>query len=230
MVKWILHVAALAAIWPGLAFAQSVAPAAGTATANEFAAVMQDAGHRQEVLSAAQATPGWAQTACQGATYTAAPEVGVYTPIQFDAAGAPVAGEWREGIVVSGCGRQKRLNVLTKVTAPSTLATGPLLPGATIADPVLQNVAQYYAVKAAGGLPAGCAQAFVADTAFGGYDGGAAAAAPGASTPGALAPAGQIAAPWHETWTMNFCGAQKRVTLHFVPGDQGVSINAVPAG
>jgi hypothetical protein len=212
MRKWVLLAAIMAA--PAAAMGQA-APQAGTPSANEFAAVMQDEGHRQDVLNAAQATPGWAQTACKTATYTQAPEVGVYAPIRFDAQGAPISGEWREGIVVTGCGQTHRLNVLTKVTAPATLATGPLLPGSTIADPVLQNAAQFYALKAAGGLPPGCTQAYIADTIFGGYE-----TKPTADT---------AAAPWQETWTLNLCGPPTRITLHFIPSAQGVSVRAVPA-
>jgi hypothetical protein len=226
MVKWVLLFLVMA---PGLAAAQTAtppsapaaappsAPAAPPPSANEFAAVMQDAGHRQEVLHAAQATPVWQHRACKAARYTQAPEIGVYAPLRFDASGAPVSGEWREGIVVSGCGPALRLNVLTKVTAPSTLASGALSPGETIADPVLQNVAQFSAVKAAGGLPKTCRAAYVANTAFAGF-----AKAAGA--------AGQDSTPWREIWTLNICQAVKRVTLNFIPSPQGVSIAAKLGG
>jgi hypothetical protein len=204
------RISVLLSVAPGLALGQAAPPDAAS-----FAAVLQNAGHRQEVLGAAQATPVWRHEACAAAKYAQAPEVGVYAPVKFDARGAPVAGEWREGIVVSGCGRGLRLNVLTKVTAPSTLATGPLQPGETIADPVLQNVAQFYAVRAAGGLPKACQDAYVADTAFSGFTGKAMAA-----------PAGEVAAPWREVWTLDFCGAATQVTLDFAPSAQGVSIKA----
>jgi len=209
MVKWVL---AWLALGTGLAMAQ----AAPSASANAFAAVMQDTGHREEVLHAARETPVWRHIACKAAKYTQAPEVGVYAPMQFDTSGAPVAGEWREGIVASGCGPAIRLNVLTKVTAPSTLATGALLPGETIADPILQNVAQFYAVKAAGGLPKTCAEAYVANTAFVGF----------ARTGQALTPETENMTPWREVWTLDLCRAVKRVTLDFVPSAQGVSVAA----
>jgi hypothetical protein len=190
-----------------------LAPCAAWAQANtaqEFAAVLQDAGHRQDVLAAAQATPAWAALGCATASYTPQQEVGVYVPVTFDGAGAPVAGEWREGILASGCGRKLALNVLTKVTAPGTLASGALIPGATIADPELQNLAQAYVAQAAGGLPAGCTNAFITDTVFEGYD-GAAAGEP---------------APWREVWTISLCGVVKKVELGFVPGPQGVAVDA----
>jgi len=100
------------------------------------------------------------------------------------------------------------LNVLTKVTATGTLATGPLLPGGTIADPVLQNAAQAYAVAAAGGLPAGCTDAYVANTAFGGYEGQA------------------QPAPWKEIWILSLCGTNRNVLMHFTPGGAGIGIAA----
>jgi hypothetical protein len=206
MVKWILVALLLS---PGVALAQE-------SSAQEFAAVMQDAGHRQEVLGAAQSTPAWANLACKTATYQQVPEIGVYLPIKFDKTGAPVSGEWREGLVAAGCGAKMRLNVLTEVTAPSTLASGALLPGGTIADPVLQNAAQIYAVKAAGGLPTTCKQAFVLDTNFEGFQGAQIKALPG----------GEITAPWKELWSLDLCGTEKTVALNFVPSAQGVSIAA----
>jgi hypothetical protein len=177
---------------------------------NEFANVIQNAGHHAAVLDAARQTPAWAHTGCAAAAFNEAPEIGVYIPVRFNPAGEPVAGAWREGIVATGCGMSLTLNVLTKVTSTATLATGPLLPGGTIADPVLQNAAQAYAVAAAGGLPAGCADAFVADTAFGGYE--------GKTQPPA----------WQEDWTLSLCGVTKKVVLHFVPDGPGVTIKASP--
>jgi hypothetical protein len=214
MRKWVVLL--VVAIAPELAMAAPPAAAAEqVTTAQLFSAVMQDAGHRQEVLQAAEATPVWQHLACKAAKYTQAPEVGVYAPVKFDATGAPVSGEWREGIVVSGCGPALRLNVLTKVTAPSTLATGALLPGETIADPDLQNAAQFEAVKAAGGLPKACSDAYVANTAFAGF---------------AATAAGQEAAPWREIWTLHLCRVVKRVTVDFVPSAQGVAIQARAGG
>jgi len=206
---WVLVVMLLA---PGWAFGQ----AQGNASAQQFAAVMQNPGHRQAVLADAAATPAWAALGCKTATYAEAPEVAVYAPLKFDALGAPVAGEWREGVVASGCGQRMQLNVLTEVTGPSTLASGALQPGATIADPVLQNVAQAYAVRAAGGLPAGCKYAFVANTAYLGF----------AGAPNGL-PQGEITAPWREDWVLDFCGGLKVVKLQFTPGVEGISLSVV---
>jgi hypothetical protein len=175
---------------------------------NNFVNVIQNAGHHATVLDAARQTPAWAHAGCAAATFTPAPEIGVYIPVRFNPAGEPVAGEWREGIVATGCGVTMTLNVLTKVTATATLATGPLLPGGTIADPVLQNAAQSYAVAAAGGLPAGCTDAYVANTAFDGYNGQA------------------QPAPWKENWTLSLCGVTKTVRLTFTPGGAGIGIAA----
>jgi hypothetical protein len=177
---------------------------------NNFANIIQNAGHHQAVLEAAEQTPAWTHAGCATATFNEAPEIGVYIPVQFNPSGAPVAGEWREGIVATGCGAAITLNVLTKVTATATLATGPLLPGGTIADPVLQNAAQSNALLAAGGLPAGCTDAYVANTAFAGYDG---------------KPPAQ---PWKETWTLDLCGASKTVLMHFVPDGPAISVTANP--
>jgi hypothetical protein len=203
--KWLTLTLMLLLQMPGAVFAQAPQE-------NNFANVIQNAGHHEAVLGAARQTPAWMHTACAAVIFNEAPEIGVYIPVRFNQAGEPVAGEWREGIVATGCGAALTLNVLTQVTATATLATGPLLPGGTIADPVLQNAAQGPAVQAAGGLPAGCKDAFVANTAFAGYSG----APPNA--------------PWKEVWTLNLCGTAKQVTMHFMPDGQGINVNASPAG
>jgi hypothetical protein len=193
--------------------------AAQTKAADAFAAVMQNAGHKAAVMDSAKQSPAWSHMACPSASFSPAPEVGVYAPIEFNPAGQPVAGEWREGVIATGCGTSVTLNVLTKVTAPATLASGPLLPGGTIADPILQNNAQINAVAAAGGIPASCKDAYIANTSFGGYEGAANTAPP---------KAGQ-SAPWRETWTISLCGTTKNVVLHFTPTADGVSIKTNPA-
>jgi hypothetical protein len=193
--------------------------AAQTKAAEEFAAVMQNAGHKAAVMDSAKQSPAWTHMACPSASFSPAPEVGVYAPIAFNPAGQPVSGEWREGVIATGCGTSVTLNVLTKVTAPATLASGPLLPGGTIADPILQNNAQINAVAAAGGIPASCKDAYIANTSFSGYEGPANTALPKADQ----------AAPWRETWTISMCGTTKNVVLHFTPTADGVTIRTDPS-
>jgi hypothetical protein len=188
-----------------------MACAADTPIAMRFAAVIQNPGHRQMVLDAARQSPAWTHISCAAASFAPAPEIGVYVPVQFGKDGEPIAGAWREGVVASGCGAPITLNVLTRITAPATLATGFLLPGATIADPVLQNVAQSFALRALGGLPAGCEDGYVANTVFTGYD----------------SPNGN-SGPWKEIWTLDLCGPQLRVLMHFIPDATGTTINAQP--
>ncbi len=195
------------------------AEAGKPAPAQQFAAVLQNPGHLQLVLQSAQATPAWTHLACAGAVFTPAPQIAVYVPIVFDSTGAPVRGEWREALIASGCGAPMTLNVLTKITDPATLATGYLLPGSTVADPILQNAAQGPAIKAAGGVPAGCRQAYIANTEFVGYEG------PNA----AKQSAGKQMGPWKELWTLDLCGSPRQVMLHFVADATGVAINAFPA-
>lgn len=200
--------------WLGLAASILVPVAAAGGQppgARQFAAVMQDPGHRALVLRSAEATPAWTHIACAGAVFTPLPEIAVYAPVMFDRQGEPVSGEWRESVVASGCGAPLRLNVLTRVTAPARLETGFLLPGGSIAGPQLQNAAQGVAVQAAGGIPAGCRGAFIADTEFAGYQ----------------AAAGKKKA-WKEVWTLDLCGPPKRVAMRFGADAAGVSIGAAP--
>ena len=191
----------------------AMAGAAQTPIAMQFAAVLQDPGHHQMVLDAARQSPAWTHISCAAASFAPSPEIGVYVPVQFGKDGEPISGAWREGVVASGCGAPITLNVLTRITAPATLATGFLLPGATIADPILQNYAQSFALKAAGGLPAGCKDGYVANTAFAGYD----AANPNGNS-----------GPWKEIWTLDLCGPPRRVLMHFIPDVTGTTINAQP--
>jgi hypothetical protein len=199
---------------PVLLLLPVTAQASHPASAQQFAAVMQDPGHRQAVLQAAEQTPVWTHIACAAARFTPSPEIAVYIPVTFDKQGAPLDGEWREGIAASGCGAPITLNVLTQVTAPATLATGYLLPGGSIADPILQNAAQGFAVKAAGGIPPGCTDAYIANTEFAGYEG------PGAATQ---------TGPWKELWTLDLCGPPKQILVHFETDATGTTIDAVPA-
>jgi hypothetical protein len=101
--------------------------------------------------------------------------------------------------------------VLTAVTAPDALATGYLLPGGTIANPILQSAGQSLAVKTAGGVPAGCADPFISDTAFVGYE---------------ESPDQGQARPWKELWTLQLCGLSRPVLMHFAADATGVGINA----
>ena len=182
-------------------------------TAQQFAAVLGNPGHRQLVLQAAERTPAWPHLACANAVFAQAPEIGVYLPVTFDKNGAPVSGEWREGLTVTGCGAPIMLNVLTVVTAPATLSTGYLLPGGTIADPILQNAAQGFAVRAAGGIPPGCKDPFIADTKFAGYEGPDAARQTGS---------------WKELWTLDLCGKPRQIMLHFGVDATSVTVKATP--
>ena len=193
--------------------AQATAPAGATATAQRFAAVLQDPGHRQMVLQSAQKTPAWERVACAGARFSPIPQIAVYAAVVFDKKGMPVAGAWRESLTATGCGAPMTLNVLTKITAPGTLATGYLLPGTTMGDPILQNTGQAVVVRFLGGIPKGCRDAFVADTEFVGFEGPDAARQTG---------------PWKEIWTVDLCSQPKQVMIHFVPEATTVTIYAEP--
>ncbi len=192
----------------------AMAQAAQQASVQQFAAVLQNPGHRQLVLKAAEATPAWAHIACAAAQFAPSPAIGVYLPVVFDKNGQPLSGEWREGIIASGCGARLTLNVLTEITGPASLVTGYLLPGDSIADPILQNAAQAFAVKAAGGLPSGCKDGFIANTAFAGYE-----------RPDAAANAGA----WKELWTLDLCGPPRQVVVRFQTDATGTTIDAKPA-
>ena len=207
MIKYLISAAIL--VLPAMAVA---AQAAKNPTAMQFAAVLQDPGHRQMVEESAKASPAWTAYFLRRRQLRAgAGNRRVCAGAVRHKTGEPIAGEWREGLIASGCGAPITLNVLTQITAPATLATGFLLPGTTIADPVLQNYAQSFALKAAGGLPPGCKDGYVANTEFAGYE-----------SPNA----GPKIGPWKEIWTLDLCGPPKRVLMHFIPDASGTTIQA----
>ena len=93
-----------------------------------------------------------------------------------------------------------------------------LLPGTTIADPLLQRDGIRYATLAAeanGPKPAGCNTVRVVDTAFGAY-----------GTPAPKARPGVDPRSWTENWTVDACGTSTLVKLSFLPDATGTTISA----
>ncbi len=172
--------------------------------------------HRAAVLATARQEDAGIIAACATATVQAGEALTIFRPVQFDPAGKPTAGAWRERLRVVGCGQTRILNVLSLVRGPGQLAIGPLLAGDTQADPVLQRDSVRIAFAAASAAFSGCQDAAVIDTHYAGPE--------GAANP--TLPLARRIPPWREDWTLRGCGKQIVLPLHFIPDATGTTIRA----
>jgi hypothetical protein len=135
----------------------------------------------------------------------------VHVPPTFDAAGQPVSGLWQLVSQVRGCGQARLLNahyIADREQVKRVLT----LSGTTIADPYLQMDSLDYAAMAMVKIaPDDCTDYKFTDTAFETF-GKAAGARP----------------PWTERWTVQACGVEGVVRMHFAPDATGTQISASP--
>lgn len=143
----------------------------------------------------------------------AKPAVKLLEDVTFDSSGVPKSGVWTGIYPVSGCGVARTLNFLF-IAGPDGVRSVVTLPGTTLADPLLQRDALFFAFTGAGLKAPGCKDRIVVDTAVDRSNG--ANGAPGK-------------APWHETWTVAACGKMLIVPMEFVPDANGTTINQRPA-
>jgi len=163
-------------------------------------AIMQNPDQQKAALAAIKQSVYWTSNSCANASFTWLPSITIFDAVRFNSQGQPVAGTWREGIFESGCGFSQQLNVANYVTAPGEVHVTSMLPGTTIASPIMQASAVNDAAYAAGILHGSCDVWYIADTQLVGPEGPA--AADGSET-------------YKEYWTVNVCGALKRTVLHF---------------
>ena len=112
--------------------------------------------YQSAMLQGAYRSGAWIVAKCEPRNPSASRMLGMIAAPVFDAEGQPQSGRWVEHVSVEGCGRPWRLNVLMMVPKPRTLATMPMAPGTTHADPVLQRDAAKFAFVAARIDPQGC--------------------------------------------------------------------------
>lgn len=176
--------------------------------------------HQKMVLAAAQWINQRLPDGCAAPAFRVAAPVIVLRPARFDATGRPIAGIWHEWVEAAGCGRARRLNVMTIAApnkAPSVL---PTLPGTTRADPLLQRDGLRYALIGAAPLAAkDCKKVAITDTRFDAFEG----------TPAPDARPGFDPRPWRETWTVWACGKAIDVPIHFAPDATGTGIHVQPS-
>jgi hypothetical protein len=167
--------------------------------------------NRDAVLSVARQHEAALPDACPSAAFQKVGVLTLYRPVRFDAQGRPTEGAWRESVEATGCGTRRTFNVLTIIAADEPVRRVPLLPGGTIADPVLQQDALPDAVRGAAAANPGCRDGIVVDTRFDEFEGASAASR-----------------PWRETWTVAGCGRLVDVPITFAPDARGTGIRTDP--
>jgi len=177
--------------------------------------------HVQQLLAhTAGESPVMVHNPCPAARYRLGNGISVVRPIAFNSAGALTAGAWVQAIDEDGCGARRNLNVLILLKDPKNLEAGPLFPGSTRAEPLLQRDAFQYAMTTgflaatAAGEAKTCKIAYVTNTTFLGQERTPAVAGKGL--------------PWREVWRLAFCSKQAAVPMHFIPDATGTTISAGP--
>ena len=130
----------------------------------------------------------------------------------------PTSGVWKLTTRWTGCGKSKTFNLFYNIVPGGQSSRTALLPGTTIADPLLQRDGIAYAklaIEANGPKPAGCKAIRVIDTAFGAYGPAAPAVRPGVDP-----------RSWNENWTVDACGTAAIVKISFLPNATGTTISA----
>jgi hypothetical protein len=181
----------------------------------ELARIIQDGANRQAVIEAAREQNGQLPDACDSATYAETSST-VLSPPQIDGTGKLIGGQWLQHVIATGCGTRRQLNILTSAQHDGALLRTALLPGTTIADPLLQQDAILSAmVQAHRLISANCAQTRVFETRFVEFEG----------TPLSTVQ-GLAVRPWREDWRVEGCGKRAVVPVHFAPDPTGTTIVA----
>ena len=176
-----------------------------------LARLRQTPAYQQAVIAGAYKTAAWLNAKCEASEASLGKELAAASvPIVVDAQEQPQSGSWIERIAVRGCDRPWQLNVLVAVHQSGPLATIPLLPGTTHADPLLEKDGALYAFTAVPIDPKGCKPIYVADTKFNAIlsDTPLIAGKPG----------------WSEQWTVAQCEKRSSVEMRFVPDRTGTTI------
>jgi hypothetical protein len=194
------------------------AAAADTAVPPDLARYIASPEHQKMAIAAAQWTSQRLPDGCAAAELRLATPIIVLRPARFDAAGRLLDGIWQEPVQATGCGRTRRLNVMTIAAPDKAPRVISLLPGTTRADPLLQRDGLRYAFIGASVLARDCKQLAVIDTRFAAFEG----------TPAPDARPGFDPRPWREVWTIWACGKVMDMPVHFAPDATGTAIHVVP--
>jgi hypothetical protein len=176
--------------------------------------ILADPGERQHVLDASKRSSVVLHNPCPSADFQLTGGVAIFAPPAADQSGAVRRGAWKQSVREQGCGQDRILNVLVVVRGPKTLATAPLLPGTTHADPTLERDAARYAWIAAQPAMGDCKSGYIAETRYIGTSG--------------VVPGSGARSVWREMWHLVACGRNLNVPLLFTPDTSGTTIAAAP--
>ncbi len=147
---------------------------------------------------AAEVERGNAAFGCPGARAGAVTFRDV-APLRLGAASSPLEGARTAHVQIEACNVTRQQNVLIAQGQPPVAVL--LLPGLTIADPVLQRDTML-ALRPMGSAVLGCPQVSIVDTAVTRFD-------------------GNVRLPWTERWMLMGCGRTRPFEVNFVPGAPG---------
>lgn len=180
--------------------------------------LLADPGIQQTIQRSALQSAVMVNHPCVDAKYTIENRIGILKPLEFDSTGLLISGAWKQPVSEEGCGTRRLLNVIVLMNADKKIAGGPLLPGSSHADPLLQRDSILSALSIAGiaaAEPADrCKIQYVADTEYVGEEG--------------VALPGSKGRPWREFWTVVTCTKKSRVPMLFTPDATGTSFTGGP--
>jgi len=134
----------------------------------------------------------------------------------FDAAGNLASGVVTEPFLVEGCGKISQENVLT-AAADGQHKTIPWVPGTTKASPLLvRDTKPYLVMYTAAKGPKDCKDQRIMNTRFEKFE--------GPPNPKAKFQ-NEAGRPYLETWTVNVCGMELDIPVHYIPNDLGTVIS-----
>lgn len=184
-----------------------------------FARLLTDPAEQRQVIAGAGRSSVMLRNPCADARFAIEKKFVPYQPVRFDGDGRILAGAWKQSVGEQGCGVSRVLNVIVVAQEGGKLGIVPVLPGASHADPILQQDALKIALQAAATVPGGreadCTVSYVADTEYLGEEGETLAGAKGR--------------PWKERWTLQSCTQKLLIPMRFIPDPSGTSISAGPS-
>ena len=136
--------------------------------------------------------------------------------LSFDQAGELIAGGVKEPVIVEGCGKASQENVVTLVVQGQR-KTIAVTPGTTKGDLTLMHDTLPYLVMytSARGMRS-CRDQKVMNTRFEAFEGGPNSKAKFQADGGR---------PYWETWTVNACGTDFDIPVHYIPDELGTIIH-----
>lgn len=201
-------------LWAALSACPALAADAGQGIAPQFVDYVKSNDHHNAVLARMKAQ--WERSVRCSNFAIEGYQLMLVAPVEFDSAGQPTKGAWREIAKVSGCGTKRQITVHTVVLPDRSIRRIAAVPGTALADLQLQrDTLMYVAMASSTIIPKDCKDTEISNTEFLGFDG----------DPMPNARPGMEARSWAEDWTILGCGTGAVVKVHYIPDATGTAIN-----